>query len=113
MIIIAFSKQSSPELRVVSADNRSILITREVLPEHAGIYTCRAENVAGSVTCTATLNVMPDTEWENVAELVSPTFVQKLANVRVMDGEEVHFTCQVSLFSCCDPKLIVTFVAVW
>lgn len=113
MIIITFLKQSSPELRVVSADNRSVLITREVLPEHAGIYTCRAENVAGSVTCTATLNVMPDTEWEDVAELVSPTFVQKLANVRVMDGEEVHFKCQVSLFRYYDPKLTVMFISVW
>jgi hypothetical protein len=83
-------------MRVVTAGNRSVLIAREILPEHAGIYTCRAENVAGSVTCTATLNVMPDTEWEDVTELVSPTFIQKLANVRVMDGEEVRFTCQVS-----------------
>ncbi|PNF34025.1 hypothetical protein B7P43_G03475 [Cryptotermes secundus] len=88
--------KSSPELRVVTTDNHSVLITREALSEHAGIYTCRAENVVGSVTCTATLNVMPDTEWEDVTELASPTFVQKLANVRVMDGEEVHFTCQVT-----------------
>ena len=80
---------------MVTADNRSVLIIREVASEHDGIYTCRAENVAGSVTCTATLNVVPTTEWEDVEELVSPTFVKKLANVRVMDGEEVHFTCQV------------------
>lgn len=80
---------------MVTADNRSVLTIREVASEHDDIYTCRAENVAGSVTCTATLNVVPATEWEDVAELVSPTFVKKLANVRVMDGEEVHFTCQV------------------
>lgn len=103
-------KQSSPELRVVTADNHSVLITREALSEHAGIYTCRAENVVGSVTCTATLNVMPDTEWEDVTELASPTFVQKLANVRVMDGEEVHFTCQVSFFVYVNPKLVVTCI---
>lgn len=89
---------------MVTADNHSVLITREALSEHAGIYTCRAENVVGSVTCTATLNIMPDTEWEDVTEFVSPTFVQKLANVRVMDGEEVHFTCQVSLFLYINPK---------
>ena len=85
---------------MVTADNHSVLIMIEVASEHDGIYTCRAENVAGSVTCTATLNVLPDTEWEDVAELVSPTFVKKLANVRVMDGEEVHFTCQVSFYLC-------------
>ena len=83
---------------MVTADNRSLLIIREVASEHDGIYTCRAENVAGSVTCTATLNVVPATEWEDVAELVSPTFVKRLATVRVMDGEEVHFTCQVGFY---------------
>jgi hypothetical protein len=85
---------------VVTADNRSVLIIREVASEYDGIYTCRAENVAGSVTCTATVNVVPVTEWEDVTELVSPTFVKKLASVRVMDGEEVHFTCQVGVCLC-------------
>lgn len=92
---------------MVTADNHSVLIMREVASEHDGIYTCRAENVAGSVTCTATLNVVPDTQWEDVAELVSPTFIKKLANVRVMDGEEVHFTCQVS-FSLCITSILVS-----
>jgi hypothetical protein len=81
---------------------------REVVSKHDGIYTCRAENIAGSVTCTATLNVVPDTEWEDVAELVSPTFVKKLANVRVMDGEEVHFTCQVSFYIYINSILVST-----
>ncbi|PSN29187.1 hypothetical protein C0J52_25667 [Blattella germanica] len=88
--------KSSPELRVVTTDNRSLLLVREILSEHAGIYTCRAENVAGSVTCTATVNVVTDSEWEEVTEFVSPSFVQRLTNVRVMDGEEVHFVCQVT-----------------
>jgi hypothetical protein len=83
---------------------------REVVSEHEGIYTCRAENVAGSVTCSATLNVVPDTEWEDVAELVSPTFVKKLANVRVMDGEEVHFTCQVSFYIYVSSILVSTLI---
>jgi hypothetical protein len=56
---------------------------------------------------------MPDTEWEDVTELVSPTFVQKLANVRVMDGEEVRFTCQVSFFLYINPKRVVTYINVW
>lgn len=95
---------------MVTADNRSVLIIREVAIEHDGIYTCRAENVAGSVTCTATLNVVPATEWEDVAELVSPTFVTKLANVRVMDGEEVHFTCQVGFYLYIISILVSTLI---
>ena len=81
---------------MVTSENKSVLLMREILPEHAGDYTCRAENVAGSVTCTASVNVLPETDWQQVTELVSPTFVKKLANVRVMDGEEVQFTCKVS-----------------
>jgi hypothetical protein len=104
-------KQSSPELRVVTADNRSVLVVREVVSEHDGIYTCRAENVAGSVTCSATLNVVPDTEWEDVAELVSPSFVKKLASVRVMDGEEVQFTCQVSFYIYMNSILVATLIS--
>jgi len=97
-------------MRVVTADNRSVLIIREVASEYDGIYTCRAENVAGSVTCTATLNVLPATEWEDVAELVSPTFVKKLANARVMDGEEVHFTCQVGFYLYIISILVSTLI---
>jgi len=97
-------------MRVVTADNHSVLIIREVASEHDGTYTCRAENVAGSVTCTATLNVVPATEWEDVAELVSPTFVRKLANVRVMDGEEIHFTCQVGFYLYSISILVSTLI---
>nr|CAD7423862.1 unnamed protein product [Timema monikensis] len=87
---------SSPELRVVTEDNRTMLLVSEITPEQAGNYTCRAENVGGSVTCTASVNSTPDTEWEEVVELESPMFIKKIANVRVMDGEQVLFTCKVT-----------------
>ena len=67
---------------------------KEVKPEYAGTYTCRAENVAGSVTCTATINLQ-NIPWEEIVELVSPTFVKRLSPVRVMDGETVSMTCVV------------------
>ncbi|KAE8746082.1 hypothetical protein FOCC_FOCC007206, partial [Frankliniella occidentalis] len=89
--------KSSPELRVVTEENRSVLVVREVLPEHAGDYTCRAENAVGSVTSTATLSVVPEMQWETTAELeiMSPQFVKPVSSVKVMDGEKVTFTCQV------------------
>ncbi|CAG2053837.1 unnamed protein product [Timema podura] len=87
---------SSPELRVVTEDNRTMLLVSEITPEQAGNFTCRAENVGGSVTCTASVNITPDTEWEEVVELESPRFIKKIANVRVMDGEQVLFTCKVT-----------------
>lgn len=78
----------------MTQENRSILMVKEVTPELAGNYTCRAENVGGSVTCTAVVNII-DTIWEEAVELVSPIFVKKLSPVRVMDGESVNLTCVV------------------
>jgi len=48
--------QSTSQVRIVTQENRSILMVKEVTSELAGNYTCRAENVGGSVTCTATIN---------------------------------------------------------
>lgn len=67
---------------------------KEVKPEFTGTYTCRAENVAGSVTCTASVNLQEIT-WEETVEQVSPTFVKRLSPVRVMDGESVNMRCVV------------------
>jgi len=82
-------------MRVVTEDNRSVLLVKEIKPEHAGEFTCRAENVAGSVTCTAVLQVV-DVQWEETAELLSPFFLSPITAQRVMDGQRVLFTCQVS-----------------
>ena len=78
----------------MTQENRSILMIKEIKPEFAGTYTCRAENVGGSVTCTATINLL-ETPWEETVELVSPTFVKRLSPVRVMDGESANLTCVV------------------
>lgn len=80
----------------MSDDNHSVLTISEVLVGHSGVYTCRAENVAGSVTCTASLNVLPETKWDRAIELESPWFVKKLSPVRVMDGECATLMCQVN-----------------
>lgn len=88
--------KSSPELRITTTDNKSVLLISEIKTEMAGPVTCRAQNVAGSVTCTATVNVVEDTEWEETTELEYPRFVEQLQPVRVMDGEKVLFTCKVT-----------------
>lgn len=82
-------------MRIVSEANRSVLLVREIGPQHAGEFTCRAENVAGSVTCTATLAVC-DVQWEETTELLSPNFIQPIQSQKVMDGQRVLFTCQVT-----------------
>lgn len=86
--------QTSHEIRIVTKDNKSVLMIKEVKPEFTGTYTCRAENVAGSVTSTATVD-LEEIPWEKTIELMSPTFVKRLSPIRVMDGESVNMTCVV------------------
>lgn len=88
--------QSSVETRITTEDNKSILYIQSVDLRNSGPITCRAENVIGSVTCTATINVIEEEEWEEIKELEYPRFVKQLSPVRVMDGEKVLFTCKVT-----------------
>ncbi|CAH1113157.1 unnamed protein product [Psylliodes chrysocephalus] len=82
--------------RVVTKGNKSVLLITEITPEFAGSITCRAENAVGSVTCTSTLSLVEDTEWEETREMEYPRFVKRLSPVRVMDGDKVEFTCVVT-----------------
>lgn len=86
---------SSSEVRITTLDNGSVLLIDEVTTKTAGPITCRAENAIGSVTSTATIEVVEETEWEETTELIYPRFVKRLSPVTVMDGEKVTFTCQV------------------
>lgn len=84
--------ESTASVKIATKENRSILLIKQMAPQYAGPYTCRAENVAGSVTCTANVNIL-ETTWEESTEINSPTFVKRLSPIRVMDGEGVDFTC--------------------
>lgn len=88
--------QTTNEIKIVTTENKSVLLIKEVKPEDAGTITCRAENVVGSVTGTATISVVEETEWEETKELEYPRFVKQLSPIRVMDGEKVLFTCKVT-----------------
>lgn len=87
---------SSPEIRIITEENKSTLLISEITPEYGGKITCRAENAVGSVTCAASLNVMEETEWEEMQELEYPRFVRRPSPVRVMDGEKVEFSCVIT-----------------
>lgn len=70
------------------------MVIPKLLAPNTGNYTCRAENVCGSVTCTASVNILPD--WEIAEDFEAPHFVVKPQTAKVMDGQPVTFTCQVS-----------------
>lgn len=86
--------QSSVETRIMTDGNKSVLMLPVAKTDTAGDYTCRAENVAGSVTCSATLNVIP--AFEIPTELQSPVFTITPKHARVMDGEATTFEAKVS-----------------
>lgn len=87
---------SNNAIRIHSADNRSILHIESVAHDMDGIYTCRAENVAGSVTSSASvLLVEVETELDEQKKDAAPRFVHKLEPLQLMDGDSLKLTCRV------------------
>lgn len=86
---------STHETRIATTDNKSILIIETFSKPHIGSYTCRAENVAGSVTSTATVSILEPFETDEVVEFISPRFTEKAESVRLMDGEKLILTAKV------------------
>lgn len=84
----------SSDIRIVTKNNRSVIFIEKAKAEHAGTYTCRAENVAGSVTCTARVDLI-ETKRNAVEGFIPPSFILPLSPVHVMDGQSVDLTCIV------------------
>lgn len=87
--------KSSVDVRIVAKENKSILIIESFQKTHTGMYMCRAENVAGSVTSTASVKIVEETQLEEVSEFISPRFIEKLKPIQLMDGEQLMLTCKV------------------
>ncbi|XP_037947809.1 titin-like [Teleopsis dalmanni] len=88
--------KSSTECRIVSQANKSTLLIKNFEKKFVGPYTCRAENVGGSVTSTATVNLLEESPQEEAVEFESPRFIEELIQpVCVMDGEALLLTCKV------------------
>lgn len=80
------------EVQITSGDNKSSLVLGELFEDDSGDYTVTAQNPIGRASSTATLLV----EGEGAEEAEPPAFNPPLTPVRVMDGDEVHFTCRVT-----------------
>lgn len=75
--------------RIINKENKSILIVEPFQKINSGLYTCRAENVAGSVTSTASVKIVQEELLEDVQDLIPPTFTKKLLPLQLMDGDEL------------------------
>lgn len=88
--------KATADIRIHAEENKAVLIIENFAIENSGIYTCRAENVAGSVTSTASVRLVEtDNQLEEIQEYLSPRFVKKLKPAQVMDGEPLQLTCRV------------------
>lgn len=88
--------QVTQTTRINSKENHSVLIIESVAYEASGMITCRAENVLGSVTSTATIKVVENAnQLEETNEYISPRFIEKLKPVQLMDGETLRLFCRV------------------
>lgn len=82
-------------IRIHSQNNRSILYIDRFISDLDGIYTCRAENVVGSVTSSASVKLVESENQFEPHEYLSPRFIQKLKPLQLMDGEAMKLTCRV------------------
>ncbi|XP_076459478.1 uncharacterized protein LOC143292788 isoform X2 [Babylonia areolata] len=77
------------------------LILKEVIPDNAGVYTCKAVNAAGDASCAVELAVkeIPKeprrraAEAEEVEYSFPPTFTRRLLDQRVAPGRTARFEC--------------------
>lgn len=88
--------QITKTTRINSKENKSVLIMEIIALENSGVYTCRAENVLGSVTSTVSLKVVEnENQLQEENEYISPRFVEKLKPIQLMDGDSLRLPCRV------------------
>lgn len=78
---------------VTNKENVSCLCIENITKEYLGVVTCRAENVAGSVSCSASLL---GTEERPRSLVEAPNVLEPLSPTVVMDGEPVVLSCVIS-----------------
>lgn len=92
--IASFSKQHKLDnICITTKNNVSCLCIENVNKDFIGLITCRAENVAGSVSCSATM-LLKDGEEPKIGD--APTVVSPLNPITVMDGEPIELTCKIT-----------------
>lgn len=77
---------------VTTKDNASCLCIESLKEDSLGTITCRAENFAGSVSCSASLQAMEAAEVVGMA----PRVLQPLRPITVMDGDTIELTCALA-----------------
>ncbi|XP_078578339.1 palladin-like isoform X12 [Branchiostoma floridae x Branchiostoma japonicum] len=80
-------RQDSNHKMIVRENGVHSLLISQCKASDAGDYTCVATNKAGQAEFTVTLNILVE------AQTVAPTWVQKLKNTTVKEGDPVRMFC--------------------
>lgn len=77
---------------LTNRENVSCLCVENITEEFIGVLTCRADNFAGSVSCSASIVLESETEKSTG---MAPHFTNPLKPLVVMDGEPIVLSCEV------------------
>ncbi|XP_077176550.1 myosin light chain kinase, smooth muscle isoform X1 [Paroedura picta] len=85
-------------------DGIAKLTVQDALPEDDGVYTCLAENGAGTASCSAQVTVKEKKNGNQLEQdlpspastTFPPIFLKGLTDLKVMDGSQVIMTVEVS-----------------
>lgn len=93
--VISYAKENKlNNIYVTTRQNISCLCIENITADLIEIITCRAENFAGSVLCSASLILSKEEICPDLGE--SPKIINPLKPATIMDGEPITLTCQVS-----------------
>lgn len=79
---------------VTTRGNVSCLCIEDITKTYEGVVTCKAENFAGSVACSASLQILERERYHEPKGL-APFVSVSLQPTTVMDGEPVVLTCEI------------------
>lgn len=90
--VTTYAKQNKlTNIYVTNRENVSCLCIENISKDFLGVVTCRAENFAGSVSCSASLLEQQDKEFIGEA----PIIITPLESVTIMDGEPIKLSCKI------------------
>lgn len=93
--ILSYAKENKlTNIFVTTRGNVSCLCIENVTKTYKGVVTCRAENFAGSVACSASLEIL-EREGHIEPEGLAPYVNIPLQPITVMDGEPLVLTCEI------------------
>ncbi|CAG2164046.1 unnamed protein product [Oppiella nova] len=89
-----FPIQDSQDFNIITTENSSTLIIKEVYVEDSGIFSVKAENRGGSAKCSANLIVEEYRETRS-GDLIPPSFMKTIQCVTTKVGQLIRLDAKI------------------